>query len=151
MALEKISTLSDMKDLMKELMRLEAKFLYEFYGALQDFTSKKFLPQWLQNKSINKVFVSEKGKEVLSKVSSSPKRSVIFYDLETQDLNGLQFLAELGQKPDLKARCKIVLAAPNLTPDAQSKLMQMGVNVIISKPLEADKLRIAFEKIGLDY
>jgi len=149
--LEKVSTLGDMKVLMNELHRLEVKFLFDFYGALQDFSSKKFLPQWLQKKSINSVFISERGNDVLTKISGSKRLSVVIYDIETPDLNGLQFLAALEKTPDLKSRCKIILAAPKLSADAQSKLLHLGVATIISKPLDGDELRAAFEKIGLDY
>jgi len=148
-ALEKISTLNDMKELLNELHRLEIKLLFDFYGALQDFSSKKFLPQWLQKKSINTVFVSEKGNEVFTKINNSKKLSVVIYDLETPDLNGLQFLTALGNKPELKSRCKIIVAVPpKLPPEAQSKILQLGANAIVSKPL-GDELAKAFEKIGL--
>jgi len=149
-ALEKISTLDDMKKLMNELHRLEVKLLYDFYGALQDFPSKKFLPQWLQKKGINTAFVSDKGNEVLTKMLNSKKLSVVIYDLETPDLNGLQFLTTLESKPDLKSRCKIVMAIPKLAPDAQTKILQMGASAIIFKPV-GDNLATAFEKIGLNY
>jgi CheY-like chemotaxis protein len=147
-ALEKISTLNDMKELMNELHRLEVKLLFDFYGVLQDFSSKKFLPQWLQKKSINTVFVTEKGNEVLAKISNSKKLCVIIYDLETSDLNGLQFLTALESKPDLKSRCKIIMAIPKLAPDAQTKILQLGASTVIPKPL-GDNLATAFEKIGL--
>ncbi len=149
--LEKISTLNDMKNLMNELRRLEVKFLFDFYGALQDFSSKKFLPQWLQKKSINTVFINEHGKTILAKLKSSKRLSVVIYDLETPDLNGLQFMAELEKEPDLKSRCKIIFATPKLAPDAQSKLLHLGAAALVSKPLDGDILRIAFDKIGLDY
>ncbi|MCL2282277.1 MAG: response regulator [Fibromonadales bacterium] len=151
-SLEKISTLNDMKTFMGELRRLEVKFLYDFYAALQDFSSKKLFPQWLQQKSVNQnnIFVSEKGNDVLKKLGNSKKRSIVVYDLETPDLNGLQFLAALEKNPDLKARCKVILAVPTLASDARSKLMQMGVSAIISKPLEPEPLRAVFEKLGLD-
>jgi len=149
--LEKVSTLGDMKILMNDLHRLEVKFLFDFYGALQDFSSKKFLPQWLQKKGINTVFISERGNDILNKINNSKRLSVIIYDIETPDLNGLQFLAALENTPDLKSRCKIILAAPKLSPDAQKKLSHLGVSTIIPKPLDGEPLRIAFEKIGLDY
>jgi len=147
-ALEKISTLNDMKALMDELHRLQVKLLYDFYGALQDFSSKKFFPQWLQKKGINNVFVSDKGNEVFAKINNSKKLCVVIYDLETPDLNGLQFLTVLESKPDLKARCKIVMAIPKLAPEAQTKIMQLGASTIIPKPV-GDNLASAFEKIGL--
>jgi CheY-like chemotaxis protein len=147
-ALEKISTLNDMKELMNELHRLEVKLLFDFYGVLQDFSSKKFLPQWLQKKGINTVFVTDKGNEALAKIGNSKKLSVIIYDLETQDLNGLQFLTALENKPDLKSRCKVIMAIPKLAPDAQSKILQLGANTVIPKPV-GDDLAAAFEKIGL--
>ena len=150
-ALEKVSTLGDMKTLMNELHRLEVKFLFDFYGALQDFSSKKFLPQWLQKKSINTVFVSENGNNILTKINASKRLSVIVYDIETPDLNGLQFLAALEKTPDLKSRCKIILVTPKLSPDAQSKLLHLGVAALVSKPLDGEELRVAFEKMGLDY
>jgi CheY-like chemotaxis protein len=149
-ALEKISTLNDMKTLINELHRLEVKFLFDFYGALQDFSSKKFLPQWLQKKSINTVFISEKGNDILTKLNGSKKLAVVIYDLETPDLNGLQFLAELEKNPDLKSRCKVILATPKLIPEAQSKLLHLGADALVPKPL-GDDLATAFEKIGLDY
>jgi DNA-binding NtrC family response regulator len=149
-ALEKISTLEDMKKLMKELHRLEIKHLFDFYGVLQDFPSKKFLPQWLQKKNIIKSTISENGNEILTKVNNSKRLSVIIYDLQTQDLNGLQFLAELEKNHEVKTKCKVILAVPKLTADVQSKLLQMGAAALILKPLDDDGLRIAFETIGLD-
>jgi response regulator RpfG family c-di-GMP phosphodiesterase len=149
--LEKVSTLGDMKNLMNELHRLEVKFLFDFYGVLQDFPSKKILPQWLQKKNINSVFISENGNDVVTKVNNSKRLSVIIYDIETPNFNGLQFLAALEKTPDLKSRCKIILATPRLSPDAKSKLLHLGVATLISKPLDGEELRIAFEKIGLDY
>jgi CheY-like chemotaxis protein len=148
--LEKVSTLSDMKELMSELHRLEVKLLYDFYGVLQDFSSKKFLPQWLQKKSVNNVFVTDKGNEVLAKINKSKKFCVIIYDLETKDINGLQFLATLRENNNMKSRCKVILATPKLAYDAQSKLQHLGANALVSKPL-GDDLAAAFEKIGLDY
>jgi len=148
--LEKISTLNDMKDLMIELHRLEVKFLFDFYGVLQDFSSKKLLPQWLQKKNINNVFVTDKGNDIFAKINNSKKLSVIIYDLETPDLNGLQFLTALDKKPDLKSRCRIIMAIPKLAPDAQTKILQLGAGAIIFKPL-GDNLAGALEKIGLNY
>lgn len=147
-ALEKISTLNDMKALIDELHRLEVKLLFDFYGVLQDFSSKKFFPQWLQKKGINSAFVTDKGNEILAKIGNSKKLCVIVYDLETPDLNGLQFLTALDSKPDLKARCKIIMAIPKLAPDAQTAIMQRGANTVISKPI-GDEIAKAFEKIGL--
>jgi len=147
-ALEKVSTLNDMKDLMNELHRLEIKLLFDFFGALQDFSSKKFFPQWLQKKGINTVFVTDKGNEVLTKIGHSKKLCVILYDLETPDLNGLQFLTALDSKPDLKSRCKVIMAIPKLAPDAQAAILQRGANTVISKPV-GDEIAKAFEKIGL--
>jgi len=147
-ALEKISTLNDMKELMNELHRLEIKLLFDFFGVLQDFSSKKFFPQWLQKKGINNAFVTDKGNEIFAKISHSKKLCVILYDLETPDLNGLQFLTALDGKPDLKSRCKIIMAIPKLAPDAQAAIMQRGANTIISKPV-GDEIAKAFEKIGL--
>ncbi|MDR2554174.1 MAG: response regulator [Fibromonadaceae bacterium] len=147
-ALEKISTLNDMKELMNELHRLEIKLLFDFFGVLQDFSSKKFFPQWLQKKGINTVFVTDKGNEIFTKLNNSKKLCVIVYDLETPDLNGLQFLAALESKPDLKSRCKIIMAIPKLAPDAQAAIMQKGANTIILKPV-GDEIAKAFEKIGL--
>ncbi|MDR3002061.1 MAG: response regulator [Fibromonadaceae bacterium] len=149
--LEKVSTLGDMHTLMKEFRRLEAKLLFDFYAALQDFSSKKFLPQWLQKKSIKKVFITENGNEILKKLNNSKRYSVIFYDLETPDLNGLQFLAELGKNPELKSRCKVILLIPPLKSDAQSKLAHLGASALIAKPFDAEGLRGAFEKIRLNY
>ncbi|MDR2579764.1 MAG: response regulator [Fibromonadaceae bacterium] len=148
---ERISTLDDMKNLMSELQRLQAKSLYEFYGALQDFSSKKFLPQWLQKKGIKNVFVSEKGNDILLKINASKKLCAIVYDLETPDLNGLQFLAALGKNPEIKAKCKAILTTPKLTAEIQTKLLQMGAAAIIPKTLTEEALQAAFEKIGLNY
>jgi len=148
--LEKVSTLNDMKHLLVELHRLEVKFLFDFYAALQDFSSKKFLPQWLQKKNVNNVFISERGSDVLAKINASKKISVIIYDLETPDLNGLQFLAELEKNQELKFRCKVILAIPKLAYEAQTKLLHLGAEALASKPL-GDDLAAAFEKIGLDY
>ncbi|MDR2732472.1 MAG: response regulator [Fibromonadaceae bacterium] len=149
--LDKISTLEDMKVLMNELHRLEVKFLFDFYGVLQDFSSKKLYPQWLQRKGVSKAFISEKGNEVLAKVSNSKRLSVIIYDLETSDLNGLQFLASLEKNLEVRSKCKVVLVTPKLTAEVQDRLMHLGAAALTSKPLTEDGLRIAFEKIGLDY
>ena len=151
MMVEKISTLEDMKNLMNELHRLEAKFLFEFYGVLQDFSSKKFLPQWLQKKGIKNIFISEKGNDILLKINASKKLCTVIYDLETSDLNGLQFLAALGKNPDMKSRCKVILTTPNLALDIQNKILQAGASAIIPKSLTEEALQAAFEKIGLGY
>jgi len=147
--LEKISTLSDMKTLMGELQRLEKKFLYDFYGALQDFSAKKILPQLLARNKITSVFVSEKGTDILKKIVASKRYSVVVYDLETVDVNGLEFLAAVEKAPDLKSRCKVILATPKLNIEAQTKLKQLGAAAFVVKPMEAETLRLAFEKIGV--
>jgi len=151
MSLEKVSTLSDMKELLNELHRLEVKFLCEFYGVLQDFSSKRFLPQWFQKKKISNPYITESGSEALAKIKSSKKLAIVFYDLETPDLNGLQFLSEWQNNPDLKSHCKVVLTAPRLTFDVQNKLIDMGASVIIAKPLREEDLIATFEKLGLNY
>jgi DNA-binding NtrC family response regulator len=149
--LEKVSTLKDMKILMDELHRLEVKFLCEFYGVLQDFSSKRLLPQWFQKKNIKNPFIADKGSDILAKVKNSKKLAIIIYDLETPDLNGLQFLTEQGNNPDLKSRCKVILAMPKLSIDVQNKLSHMGAAALVPKPLTEEDLQKAFEKLGLDY
>jgi len=149
--LEKVSTLEDMKALMKELHRLRIKLLYDFYAALQDFSSKKMLPQWLQKKNVNDIIIKDSGKEILAKVLASKRYSIIVYDLETPDLNGLQFLASLEKTPEIRAKCKIILVTPRLPMEAQDKLLSLGAKALISKPLVENELRAAFGKVGLDY
>jgi len=149
--LEKISTLEDMKALMTELHRLRAKLLYDFYAVLQDFSSKKLLPQWLQKKGVNEVIFKDKGSEILSKISASKRLSIVVYDLETPDLNGLQFLASIETKPELDAKCKVILATPRLPMEVQEKLLQRGAKALVSKPLVESELKTAFGKVGLDY
>jgi len=149
--LEKISTLEDMKSLMSELHRLRAKLLYDYYAVLQDFSSKKLLPQWLQKKGVNEVIFKEKGSEILAKISSSKRLSIVVYDLETPDLNGLQFLASIDKNPEMEARCKVILATPRLPVESQEKILQLGAKALISKPLVENELKVAFGKVGLDY
>jgi CheY-like chemotaxis protein len=149
--LEKVSTLDDMKALMTELHRVKIKLLYDFYAALQDFSSKKLLPQWLQKKGVNDITVKDSGNEILAKIIVSKRLSIVVYDLETPDLNGLQFLASLEKKPEVKEKCKIILSTPRLPIDAQDKLLHMGAKALISKPLVENELRVAFGKVGLDY
>jgi CheY-like chemotaxis protein len=149
--LEKVSTLEDMKALMIELHRLKIKLLYDFYAVLQDFSSKKLLPQWLQKKNVNDIIIKDSGNEVLAKIIASKRHSIIVYDLETPDLNGLEFLANLEKTPDIKSKCKVILSTPRLPMDAQDKLMLLGAKALISKPLVENELRVAFGKVGLDY
>ncbi len=149
--LEKISTLSDMKVLMSELKRLKGKFVFDYYGVLQDFPSKKLFPQWLQKRSINNVFITDKGNALLAKVNDSKKMSLVLYDLETPDINGLQFLSELEKNPELGAKCKVILICPKLVPDAQTRILHLGAAALLFKPFSEDDLQKAFEKAGLDY
>jgi CheY-like chemotaxis protein len=149
--LDKVSTLEDMKTLMSEFNRLKIKLLFDFYGVLQDFSSKKILPQWLQKKGVNNIFITDKGNEALTKINASKKISIIVYDLETPDLNGLQFLAYMEQNPEMKTKCKVILATPKLAFDAQNKLLFLGAKALISKPLVESEFRVAFGKVGLDY
>ncbi|MDR0515863.1 MAG: response regulator [Fibromonadaceae bacterium] len=152
LTLEKISTLEDMNSLMRELRRMEAKNAFDFLGALQDFASKKFLPQWFQKKGIKNYFISESGSEIILKINSSKKNSVVIFDLETPDLNGLQFLASLEKNPDLKAKCKVILVIPaTIPPDARNQLLGRGANSLVSKPIADDALQAAFKEIGLGY
>jgi len=149
--LEKISTLSDMKILMGELKRLKVKFVFDYYAVLQDSSSKRLFPQWLKKKSINNVITSDKGSDILTKINGSKKMSLVLYDLETPDLNGLQFLSELEKNQELKDKCKTILVCPKLTPEAQTKILHLGALAIIFKPFSEDDLQKAFEKAGLDY
>jgi len=149
--IEKISTIDDMKALLNELHRLEAKLLFDFYGVLQDFSSKKFLPQWYQKKGIKNSFITEKGNDVLLKIYNSKKCSLVVYDLETHDLNGLQFLAALDKKPEVKAKCKVIMVTPELTQDVKTKILNHGANAVIGKTITEEALQNAFLKVGLDY
>jgi len=142
--LEKVSTLKDMKILMTELRRLKIKFYYDFYAVLQDFSSKKLLPQWLRNRNINEIIVKEYGYEVLGRIIASKRPSIVVYDLETPDLNGLEFLANLEKNPEAKSRCKVILSIPNLSTEAQDKLLHFGAKALISKPLVESELKVAF-------
>jgi len=149
--LEKVSTLEDMKKLMTELQRLKMKLVYDFYAVLQDYSSKKILPQWLQKKSVNEVTVKESGNEVLAKIIASKRHAIIVYDLETPDMNGLQFLLNLEKNPDIKDKCKVIISTPRIPMEAQEKLSTLGAKALISKPLVENELRVAFSKVGLDY
>jgi chemotaxis family two-component system sensor histidine kinase/response regulator PixL len=148
---EKISTLSDMKNLMKELHRLETRFLCDFYGVLQDFSSKRLLPQWFRKKTIKNSLITDRGSEALSQIKKSTKLSIVIYELETPDLNGLEFLTERGNSSDLKSRCKVILMTPKLSIDVQNKLAHMGAAALVPKPLTEDDLQAAFERLGLDF
>nr|AGS52723.1 hypothetical protein [uncultured bacterium contig00069] len=55
------------------------------------FLLKDFLPQWFQKKSIKNPYMAEKGGEILNRLKNSKKLAIVIYDLETPDLNGLQF------------------------------------------------------------
>jgi len=147
--LEKVSTLEDMKKLMAEFHRLRIKFYYDFYAVLQDYSSKKMLPQWLRNKNINEVITKEYGNEILGRIIASKRSSIIVYDLETPDLNGLEFLANIGKNPEAKNRCKVILSIPKLPAESQEKLLHFGANALISKPLVESELRVAFGKVGV--
>jgi len=149
--LEKVSTLEDMKALMSELHRLRIKLVYDFYAVLQDFSSKKILPQWLQKKNVENVIVKESGNEVLSKIVAAKRHAIIVYDIETPDLNGLQFLINLDKTPDIKSLCKVIISTPRLPMEAQDKLLTLGAKALISKPLAENDFRVAFSKVGLDY
>ena len=149
--LEKVSTLEDMKALMGELHRLRVKLLYDFYGVLQDFSSKKILPQWLQKKNVENVIVKESGNEVLAKIVAAKRYAIIVYDIETPDLNGLQFLINLEKTPEIKNKCKVIISTPRLPVEAQEKLSDLGAKALISKPLVESEFRVAFGKVGLDY
>ncbi len=149
--LEKVSTLDDMKALMGELHKLRIKFVYDFYAVLQDFSSKKILPQWLQKKGVNEVIIKENGNEVLSKIVASKRHAIIVYDIETPDLNGLQFLIALDKTPEIKSLCKVIISTPRLPPESQDKLMTLGAKALISRPLQENDFRVAFSKVGLDY
>jgi len=149
--LEKVSTLDDMKALMAELHRLRIRLIYDFYAVLQDFSSKKILPQWLQKKGVNEVIVKEHGGEVLSKIVAAKRHAIIVYDIETPDLNGLQFLINLDKTPEVKSLCKVIISTPRLPMESQDKLLALGAKALISKPLAENDFRVAFSKVGLDY
>jgi len=149
--LEKVSTLDDMKALMSELHRLRIRLIYDFYAVLQDFTSKKILPQWLQKKSVNEVTIKESGNEILAKIVAAKRHAIIVYDIETPDLNGLQFLIALDKTPEIKSLCKVIISTPRLPPESQDKLMLLGAKALISRPLQENDFRVAFSKVGLDY
>jgi len=147
--LEKINTVKDMKILLSEFHRLRIKFYYDFYAVLQDYSSKKMLPQWLRNKNINEVITKEYGNEILGRIIASKRTSIVVYDLETPDLNGLEFLANIGKNPEAKKRCKVILSAPKLPIESQEKLLHFGANALISKPLVESELLVAFGKVGV--
>jgi CheY-like chemotaxis protein len=141
-----------MNALAEELNRLQAKLLTDFYSVVQDFPSRKFYPNWLQQKSVANVTVSEKGKPVLDKVlAPSKRRTVVLYDLETPDLNGLEFLNALKADADARERTKVILMSQRLAPEAREKLGQLGANALVGKPLTAEALQEAFVRIGLKY
>jgi DNA-binding NtrC family response regulator len=147
--LEKISTLQDMQDWIEELSRLQVKLLYDFYAVVQDFTSRKLFPNWIGNLGSTRVEVSETGTPVLKKVIGSGRRSLVLYDLETPDLNGLQFLASIAQTASVKERTKTIIMAPKLPYPAQQKIKQLGAGAIIEKPASAEGLVTAFGEMGL--
>jgi len=150
-ALEKVSTIKDMKTLLAELQRLKIKFYYDFYAVLQDYSSKRILPQWLRGKNINEVITKEYGYEILGRIIASKRHSIVVYDLETPDLNGLEFLAKIEKNPEVKNKCKVILSAPNLPLESQEKLLHFGAKALIFKPMAENGLRSAFEKVGVDY
>lgn len=150
--MDKVSTLDDMYALVEELNRLQAKLLTDFYSVVQDFPSRKFYPNWLQQKSVTNVVVSEKGKPVLEKILAPSRRQVVvLYDLETPDLNGLEFLGSLRASPEARERTKVILMTQRLAPEARDKITQLGANALVGKPLTAEALQEAFSRIGLKY
>jgi len=149
--LEKVSTLDDMKALMNELHKLRMKLVYDFYAVLQDFSSKKILQNWLQKKNVNEVIIKDSGNDALSKIVAAKRHAIIVYDIETPDLNGLQFLINLDKTPDVKSLCKVIISTPRIPMEAQDKLLTLGAKALISKPLVENDFRVAFSKVGLDY
>lgn len=151
--MDKISTIDDMNALAEELNRLQAKLLTDFYSVVQDFSSRKFYPGWLQQKSVANVVVSDKGKPILQKILAPSKRFVVvLYDLETPDMNGLEFLNALRADADARQRTRVILLLGQKLPnEARDKLVQMGANAFVVKPIGAENLQEAFGRIGLKY
>ena len=102
-------------------------------------------------KGVNEVIIKENGNEVLSKIVASKRHAIIVYDIETPDLNGLQFLIALDKTPEIKSLCKVIISTPRLPPESQDKLMTLGAKALISRPLQENDFRVAFSKVGLDY
>jgi CheY-like chemotaxis protein len=146
---DKISTIEDMYALADELSRLQGKLLTDFYGVAQDFSTKKFFPNWLQKKGITALTMFEKGKPVLEKILSTTRLNAVLYDLETPDQNGLEFLNAVRGNPEVRARTKVIIMSQRLSPDAREKLSHFGANALVEKPLDANRLQEAFVKIGL--
>ena len=140
-----------MSALAEELNRLQAKLLTDFYSVVQDFPSRKLFPNWLQQKSVTNVLVVDKGKPVLDKILASKRLSVVLYDLETPDLNGLQFLQALRGIPEARGRTKVLHMSQRLAPEAKDKLVQLGMDALVCKPVTPESLQEAFNKIGLKY
>jgi len=109
------------------------------------------LPQWLQKKNIENIIIKDSGNEVLSKIVAAKRHAIIVYDIETPDLNGLQFLINLEKTPEVKSLCKVIISTPRLPMESQDKLTALGAKALISKPLAENDFRVAFSKVGLDY
>lgn len=98
------------------------------------------------------ILVALNGQEALDlikqgKVSDFGRNSLIILDINMPVMNGFEFLAAYSQLDEkLTQSLIIVMLTSSVNPKDVDRIQQLGVEDILHKPLNEDKLRAVIEK-----
>jgi CheY-like chemotaxis protein len=80
------------------------------------------------------------GKEALEKLSSGLAPDFIFVDLDMPIVNGFQFI-ESYKKTVSESHPKIIVLSSSVSEDERKRVMALGADVYMSKPLSENDVR----------
>lgn len=145
--LNSISTHEDLQQLLELLQGFYTKRTLVVRVAVQDFTVKRLLSSWFQARKYQNFTLYDQGEALLRSFGKAKENTLIIYDLEMPDRNGLELIAELKKYPHISAT--LVFVTGPLPPAAQDKLTQAGVSALISRPFQQEVLTAKLTELNL--
>ncbi|HSQ41469.1 MAG TPA: response regulator [Fibrobacteraceae bacterium] len=144
-----ISTNEDLIQLSEELQRIYAMHTMRILVAVQDFSSKRLLQGFFQQKKFRQYQTFDKGTELIQTLMNCKDRCLVIYDLEMPDKNGLELLAVVRKNGEPMKNVQVLMCTGSLQWQAREKLMSSGVNAMLQKPFSQESLLESLKELHI--
>jgi len=135
-----ISTNDDLLQFADDLVRLQLQQTLRVLVMVADYPLRKLFQGFFQQRKVRNLQAFEKGTALIQTMLASKDKTVVFYDLETPDKNGLELLALLKKVPDACKNIQVVLVTGQVQNSISEKLLAGGASAILARPISQDSM-----------
>ena len=107
-------------------------------------TVRKFVSFSLSAEDIE-IITAVDGMDALEKVSQAPRVDLVIVDLNMPNMDGYEFIENL-RKSETHKDVPIIILSSERSEEAKQRGMDVGANIYIEKPFDADRIKYQVSK-----